>query len=65
MVELLKALHHESGNTVLIVSHDPAEVRHLADHAVFIDGGTIRLSAPIEAFLKEGGIPALTTFLQH
>jgi thiamine transport system ATP-binding protein len=65
MAELLSALHRETGNTVLIVSHDPAEVRRLADHAVFIEGGTIRLSAPIERFLTEDGIPALTTFLQH
>ncbi|AYG61078.1 ATP-binding cassette domain-containing protein [Rhizobium jaguaris] len=65
MAELLTALHRETGNTVLIVSHDPAEVRRLADHAVFIDDGTIRLSAPIEHFLKQDGIPALTTFLQH
>ena len=65
MVELLKTLHRETGNTVLIVSHDPAEVRRLADHAVFIDGGTIRLAAPVETFLETDGIPALTTFLQH
>jgi thiamine transport system ATP-binding protein len=65
MAELLITLHRETGNTVLIVSHDPAEVRRLADHAVFIDGGTIRLSAPIERFLKQDGIPALATFLQH
>lgn len=65
MAELLSTLHRETGNTVLIVSHDPAEVRRLADHAVFIDGGTIRLSAPIERFLTQEGIPALTTFLQH
>jgi thiamine transport system ATP-binding protein len=65
MVELLKALHHETGNTVLIVSHDPAEVRRLADHAVFIDDGRIELSAPIEAFVAEKNLPSLTTFLQH
>jgi thiamine transport system ATP-binding protein len=65
MAELLTALHRETGNTVLIVSHDPAEVRRLADHAVFIDAGNIRLSAPIGTFLAEQGIPALRTFLQH
>ncbi|AVA23519.1 MULTISPECIES: ATP-binding cassette domain-containing protein [unclassified Rhizobium] len=65
MAELLSELHRETGNTVLIVSHDPAEVRRLADHAVFIDGGTVPLSAPIERFLMQDGIPALTTFLQH
>ncbi|MBB3611665.1 ATP-binding cassette domain-containing protein [Rhizobium sp. BK602] len=65
MAELLTALHRETGNTVLLVSHDPAEVRRLADHAVFIESGAIRLSAPIKDFLTQGGIPALTTFLQH
>ncbi|MDE1993076.1 MAG: ATP-binding cassette domain-containing protein [Rhizobiaceae bacterium] len=65
MAELLIALHRESGNTVLIVSHDPAEVRRLADHAVFIDGGKILLSAAIENFLAHNDIPALTTFLRH
>ncbi|SCB22139.1 ATP-binding cassette domain-containing protein [Rhizobium hainanense] len=65
MVELLKILHRETGNTVLIVSHDPAEVRRLADHAAFIAGGTIELAAPIGTFLETDGIPALTTFLQH
>ncbi|MBB6485500.1 ATP-binding cassette domain-containing protein [Rhizobium lusitanum] len=65
MVELLKTLHRETRNTVLIVSHDPAEVRRLADHAVFIDGGRIALSAPIETFLNTVDIPALTTFLRH
>ena len=65
MVELLKILHRETGNTVLIVSHDPVEVRRLADHAAFIDGGTIELAAPIGTFLETDGIPALTTFLQH
>ncbi|NTJ62952.1 ATP-binding cassette domain-containing protein [Agrobacterium rhizogenes] len=65
MVELLKTLHRETGNTVLIVSHDPAEVRRLADHAVFIDGGMIKLAAPIGTFLETDGIPALTTFLRH
>ncbi|MGV1758787.1 ATP-binding cassette domain-containing protein [Rhizobium sp. A22-96] len=65
MVELLKTLHRETGNTVLIVSHDPAEVRRLADHAVFIDGGRIALSTSIGAFLQTTGIPALATFLQH
>ncbi|QND48833.1 ATP-binding cassette domain-containing protein [Rhizobium lusitanum] len=65
MAELLTTLHRETGNTVLIVSHDPSEVRRLADHAVFIDGGAIRLSAPIDRFLTQDNIPALTTFLQH
>lgn len=65
MAELLKQLHEETGNTVLIVSHDPAEVRRLADHALFIDHGEIRLSAPIDEFLGRHDIAALHVFLQH
>ena len=65
MAELLVALHRETGNTVLIVTHDPAEVRRLADHAIFIEGGEIKLASPIEPFLARMDIPALATFLQH
>ncbi|MBO9100244.1 MULTISPECIES: thiamine ABC transporter ATP-binding protein [unclassified Rhizobium] len=64
MADLLKELHRETGNTVLIVSHDPREVRQLADHAVFIDAGEIRLTAPIDGFLEALGLPALQRFLQ-
>lgn len=64
MADLLRQLHADTGNTVLIVSHDPREVRQLAEHAVFIDGGQIRLSAPIDAFLKAANLPALERFLQ-
>jgi thiamine transport system ATP-binding protein len=65
MSELLKRLHEETGNTVLIVSHDPQEVRRLADYAVFLDRGEIRLAAPIETYLGNQDIPELRAFLQH
>ncbi len=65
MAELLTQLHRETKNTVLIVSHDPNEVRRLADHALFIDGGEIRLSAPIATFIKRDDLAALRVFLQH
>lgn len=65
MSDLLKLLHLKTGNTVLIVSHDPKEVRRLADYAVFLEAGEVRLAAPIEAYLEHRGIPALQAFLQH
>ncbi|TCL72925.1 ATP-binding cassette domain-containing protein [Rhizobium sp. BK251] len=65
MADLLLELHRETKNTVLIVSHDPDEVRRIADHAIFIDGGSIRLSAPIRPFLEHDDIAALTVFLRH
>lgn len=64
MAALLTQLHRDSGNTVLIVSHDPDEVRQLAEHAIFIDNGEIRLAADMEVFLAARNLPALQRFLQ-
>ncbi|MBP2562691.1 thiamine transport system ATP-binding protein [Neorhizobium galegae] len=63
MASLLIDLHRETGNTVLIVTHDPDEVGRLADHAIFIDHGQISLQAPAEEFLARRDIPALAGFL--
>jgi thiamine transport system ATP-binding protein len=63
MVALLKQLHQDSGNTVLIVSHDPHQVRQLADHAIFIMDGQIRLSAAIGEFVTTPDLPELQRFL--
>jgi thiamine transport system ATP-binding protein len=41
MASLLLDLHRETGNTVVIVSHDRAEVQKLADVVVAVDDGTI------------------------
>lgn len=64
MVDLLRQLHAETGNTVLLVSHDPHEVRLLADYGVFIDAGEIRVAAPMDRFLTTPDLPALQRFLQ-
>ena len=45
MASLLLDLHRETGNTVVIVSHDRAEVQKLADVVVAVDDGTIANSA--------------------
>ncbi len=63
MASLLIDLHRETGNTVLIVTHDPDEVGRLADHAIFIDHGQILLQAPAEEFLARRDIPTLAEFL--
>ncbi|WP_137129296.1 ATP-binding cassette domain-containing protein [Rhizobium sp. FY34] len=41
MAELLLDLHRESGNTILLVTHDRAEVERLADDVVSIDQGRV------------------------
>ena len=63
MAALLQTLHDDTGNTVLLVTHDPAEVRRLADHALFVSQGRIALSAPVEEFLAHRDIPEVLDFL--
>lgn len=65
MADLLVSLHRELGNTVLIVSHDPQEVRALADHALFIDDGRVALSAPTGVFFEYRELPGLNRFLKR
>ncbi|WP_160007771.1 ATP-binding cassette domain-containing protein [Rhizobium sp. 18055] len=64
MAALLIAMHRDSGNTVVIVSHDPEEVRRIADYAIFIDQGRIAVAAPIDRFSTGEDHPALRQFLR-
>ncbi|MGE7369532.1 ATP-binding cassette domain-containing protein [Neorhizobium sp. NPDC001467] len=63
MADLLLDLHRETGNTVAIVTHDSGTLRHLADHAIFIEAGEVRLQADIASFLTRGDVPGLAAFL--
>ncbi len=53
MVALLLDLHQETQNTVLIVSHDPAEVRDLADHVLVIAKGHVAASLDTSEFFEQ------------
>ncbi|OLP42716.1 ATP-binding cassette domain-containing protein [Rhizobium oryziradicis] len=63
MAELLLTLHRETGNTVLIVTHDPRDVERLADDVIFIDHGTIHLHGTRADFLHAEKTEALQSFL--
>lgn len=63
MATLLLTLHRDTGNTVLLVTHDPVELRRLADHAVFVTQGRIALSASVDEFLAHRDIPEVLDFL--
>ncbi len=65
MAALLLDMHKETANTVIIVSHDPDEVRRIADYAVFIDRGRIAVAAPIGPFLSHEGHRGLRQFLDN
>lgn len=64
MATLLLELHRETNNTVVIVSHDPDEVRKIADHAIFIDVGSIVADAPIEQFIEQKDHFGVVQFLR-
>ncbi|MCL6709056.1 ATP-binding cassette domain-containing protein [Pseudomonas sp. R2.Fl] len=64
MAALLVALHEETGNTVLMVSHDREEVTTLADRVLFLDGGKIVFNGTVPEFRKRGDIEAIRRFLQ-
>ena len=55
MSALLVELHRETGNTVLMVTHDPQEVRRSADHVLVLKRGRITADLPAAAFLAGEG----------
>ncbi|MDI7864872.1 ATP-binding cassette domain-containing protein [Rhizobiaceae bacterium n13] len=52
MADLLLELHRESGNTIVMVTHDADELRRLANHAVYVDQGRIAIAAPLNEFIR-------------
>lgn len=64
MAALLVALHEETRNTVLLVSHDREEVMALADRILFLDGGKIVFHGTVAEFQKRGELEAIGRFLQ-
>ncbi|RDJ09694.1 ATP-binding cassette domain-containing protein [Rhizobium grahamii] len=64
MAALLLDMHRETSNTVVVVSHDPDEVKHIADFGLFIENGMIAVAAPIDEFMGRQDHPGLTQFLR-
>ncbi len=52
MSSLLGELHRETGNLVVIVTHDREEVRRLADRVLSVDGGRVRHDMAAADFLS-------------
>jgi thiamine transport system ATP-binding protein len=63
MAALLTDLQGERRNTILIVTHDPEEVKRLADDVVFIEDGRVVLQAPATELAARRDIPAIASFL--
>lgn len=63
MSQLLLDLHEQEGNTILIITHHPDDLRRLADSVVFLDGGRIVAHQPTDEFLARRDDPAINAFL--
>lgn len=63
MGALLKELHKNGHFTVLMITHDPVEAERLADIAAFVDQGSVRVCAPVPAFMAMREPLALKRFL--
>jgi ABC-2 type transport system ATP-binding protein len=51
--ELILKRNRERGTTVLLTSHDPADIEQLCRRAVVIDQGTVMLDLPVERLKNE------------
>ena len=63
MGNLLVELHRESGNTVVLVTHDPEELKRFADGTIFLDDGRVLFQGSTPEFLARRDIPAIANFL--
>ncbi|MCZ4091050.1 thiamine ABC transporter ATP-binding protein [Sinorhizobium psoraleae] len=63
MRELLRDLHAEEGNTILMITHHPDDVRLLADSVLFLDQGRIIAHDPVERFVERRDVAAINRFL--
>lgn len=62
MLDLVDALRHRHGLTVLMVTHDPADARRIADRTAFIADGHVVLTDLTETVLTSG-LPVIRDYL--
>ncbi|WP_299825190.1 thiamine ABC transporter ATP-binding protein [uncultured Roseobacter sp.] len=62
MLDLVQELSTETEATLLMVTHDPADVRRIADDVIFVEGGRAAAPQPAAALL-ENPPPALRAYL--
>ncbi|MGF6173363.1 ATP-binding cassette domain-containing protein [Ensifer sp. 4252] len=63
MRALLRDLHDQENNTILMITHHPDDVRALADSVLFLDQGRIIAHDPVERFLERRDMAAINRFL--
>ncbi|MCI9867908.1 ATP-binding cassette domain-containing protein [Rhizobium skierniewicense] len=63
MGSLLRALHKELGNTVLLVTHNPDDISKLADAVVFLHHGQVLFEGSVDAFFAATHLEPIRIFL--
>ncbi len=63
MAKLLLELHAETKSTLLFITHQPEDMRRLADRVMFLEAGAILLDTSVDEFLARREPPAVAKFL--
>ena len=63
--ELIMDMHRKLGITFIVISHDTAEARTIADTMGMLAGGKLVAYGPKDELLGEGGHPALRQFFDR
>lgn len=63
MASLVSELQAEEANTVLLVTHQPEDVKRLAKRVLFLDRGRILFNGPVDAFFAGNAGEEIATFL--
>ena len=65
MAKLLGELRAETKSTMLFITHQPEDIRRLAERVMFLEAGAIVLDEPVRDFLSRREPPAVAKFLGH
>jgi len=65
MADLLAELRAETKSTMLFITHQPEDIRRLADRVMFIEEGVIAIDEPVRDFLSRREPPGVAKFLGH
>ena len=65
MAKLLGELRAETKSTLLFITHQPDDIRRLADRVMFLEAGRIALDEPARDFLSRREPPQVAKFLGH
>lgn len=63
MLELLLDLKAERSLTLMMVTHQPAELRKAADHFCFLEAGIVRYVLPAQKFFAESAPAEIRSYL--